>query len=241
MDHAVADLFGFHALQLGLPQLDALRANRMPHRWVAQDSLVVPDRLELPAPAESITTQSPNVPSRCIAISMPCRFRARAWICWCCRTRLELARDPHETLREVERVLVPEGRVVICRLQPGQPVGPAPTPGVAAPAAGIAESTATCRTPGSSSATGDCAIGCACSASRSRRAVRLLSAAPVRSQAWLERWAWIEGTGERWWPVFGAVYFLIAVKRVRGMRLVGLARARSSSPCGARRGGSSPA
>ncbi len=25
-----------------------------------------------------------------------------------------------------------------------------------------------------------------------------------------------------WWPVFGAVYFVVAVKRVRGMRLVGL-------------------
>jgi hypothetical protein len=34
----------------------------------------------------------------------------------------------------------------------------------------------------------------------------------------------MEGVGERWWPVFGAVYFLVAVKRVRGMRLVGLAR-----------------
>ena len=30
--------------------------------------------------------------------------------------------------------------------------------------------------------------------------------------------------GDRWWPVFGAVYSLTAVKRVRGMRLVGLAR-----------------
>src|SRR5664279_2762667 len=35
LDHAVADLFGFHALQLGLPQLEALRTNRMPHRWLA--------------------------------------------------------------------------------------------------------------------------------------------------------------------------------------------------------------
>ncbi|MEP7099810.1 MAG: SAM-dependent methyltransferase, partial [Burkholderiales bacterium] len=35
LDTAVADLFGFHALQLGLPELEALRANRMPHRWVA--------------------------------------------------------------------------------------------------------------------------------------------------------------------------------------------------------------
>ncbi len=31
---------------------------------------------------------------------------------------LELSPDPHATLREVERVLVPEGRVVICGLNP---------------------------------------------------------------------------------------------------------------------------
>jgi hypothetical protein len=36
---AVTDAFGYHALQLGLPELDTLRANRMPHRWVASDSL----------------------------------------------------------------------------------------------------------------------------------------------------------------------------------------------------------
>ena len=34
----------------------------------------------------------------------------------------------------------------------------------------------------------------------------------------------MDHSGERWWPVFGAVYFVVAVKRVRGMRLVGLAR-----------------
>ncbi|MFD2451965.1 hypothetical protein [Ideonella paludis] len=33
LDHAVADIFGFHALQVGLPEMDGLRANRMPHRW----------------------------------------------------------------------------------------------------------------------------------------------------------------------------------------------------------------
>jgi hypothetical protein len=30
--------------------------------------------------------------------------------------------------------------------------------------------------------------------------------------------------GDRWWPVFGGVYMVVAVKRVRGMRLVGLAK-----------------
>jgi hypothetical protein len=27
--------------------------------------------------------------------------------------------------------------------------------------------------------------------------------------------------GERWWPIFGAIYFLVAVKRVRGIKLIG--------------------
>ena len=35
LDEAVADVFGFHALQLGMPSLQGLRANRMPHRWLA--------------------------------------------------------------------------------------------------------------------------------------------------------------------------------------------------------------
>ena len=35
LDRVVTDLFGFHALQLGLPSLQGLRTNRMPHRWLA--------------------------------------------------------------------------------------------------------------------------------------------------------------------------------------------------------------
>jgi hypothetical protein len=47
---------------------------------------------------------------------------------------------------------------------------------------------------------------------------------PLAAQKWLTRFEWMERAGERWWPVFGAVYFVVAVKRVRGMRLVGLVR-----------------
>jgi hypothetical protein len=39
LDSHVADVFGFHALQLGLPELDALRANRMPHRWLGAEAV----------------------------------------------------------------------------------------------------------------------------------------------------------------------------------------------------------
>ena len=44
---------------------------------------------------------------------------------------------------------------------------------------------------------------------------------PLHSEAWLERFAWMDRVGDRWWPVLGAVYFLEAVKRVRGMHLIG--------------------
>ena len=54
LDRAVADLFGFHALQLGLPEMDALRTNRMPHRWVASEGLVVLP----PPPLRSLNEES---------------------------------------------------------------------------------------------------------------------------------------------------------------------------------------
>jgi len=56
----------------------------------------------------------------------------------------------------------------------------------------------------------------------------------VRSDAWLERCRWMDKAGERWWPIFGAAYFLVAVKRVRGMRLLSAdwrrAAARATAP-----------
>ena len=56
----------------------------------------------------------------------------------------------------------------------------------------------------------------------------------ARSEAWLERSRWMDVAGERWWPIFGAAYFLVAVKRVRGMRLLSpewrRASARATAP-----------
>ncbi len=45
--------------------------------------------------------------------------------------------------------------------------------------------------------------------------------APPFSQAkWLERSAFMEKAGDRWWPIAGGVYVVRAVKRTVGMRLV---------------------
>jgi len=44
---------------------------------------------------------------------------------------------------------------------------------------------------------------------------------PFSSERWLSRHAFMELAGARWWPVFGAVYCVTAIKRAHGMRLVG--------------------
>ena len=222
LDHAVTDSFGYHAVQLGLPELEGLRANRMPHRWVASDTLLVPEPLSLPPPLDSqITTQS--APE---AISLHCEFDALPFPSASIDLvvvphALELSRDPHLALREVERVLVPEGRVVITGFNP-------------ASLWGLRQRAGRLRR----GREGGLYLPSACESIgywRLRDWLRLLGfevevgrfgcwRPPLASAAWLDRFAWMDGVGERWWPVLGAVYFLVAVKRVRGMRLVGLAR-----------------
>jgi SAM-dependent methyltransferase len=228
VDRTVSDLFGFHALQLGLGPLDALRANRMPHRWLASDSLLPSPRIELP-PADAALSTLPSGD----AIALHCEFDALPFPSQSLDLvvlphALEMARDPHDTLREVERVLLPEGRVVIIGLNPTSLWGLRQSVGRLRRRIGLGERLYLPRS-------GDF-IGYW----RARDWLRLLGfeverarfgcwRPPVNSALWLERLGWMDRWGERWWPVFGAVYFLVAVKRVRGMRLVGLARRRGAA------------
>ena len=234
LDHAVTDAFGFHALQLGLPQLDALRANRMPHRWVLHDSPEVPDPLPAQTPPDDdITTLAPDAP-----VALACEFDALPFPSDSIDLVvlphvLEFARDPHQVLREVERVLRPEGRIVITGLNPASLWGLRQRLSRARLAIGLDRGHSDLPREGEF-------IGYW----RLRDWLRLLGLEvevgrfgcwrpPVNSPRWLERFAWIESIGERWWPVLGAVYFVVAVKRVRGMRLVGLLRKERRKPIAA--------
>ena len=51
LDEALADVFGYHAVQLGLAGIDALAANRMPHRWLACETLAPERGADEPRPA----------------------------------------------------------------------------------------------------------------------------------------------------------------------------------------------
>jgi hypothetical protein len=51
----------------------------------------------------------------------------------------------------------------------------------------------------------------------------------VDRQVWLQRWSWMDAAGDRWWPILGAAYFLVAIKRVHGMRLLGASWRRAAN------------
>jgi len=206
----VVDMFGYYALQLGFLELDALAANRMPHRLRVSTArgnrpasampadLLVSDFAELPLDSQSVDL-----------VVLP--------------HQLEGSEDPHQILREVDRVLRPEGRLVVVGMNPLSLWG-------------LRESVASGPL-GSFLPPGGQLIAMP----RLRDWMKLLSfeidsghygcyAPPCRTQKWLDRMHFMERAGDRWWPICGAVYIVSAVKRVRGMRLVGPAWKRRSAP-----------
>ncbi|MGB4059183.1 MAG: methyltransferase domain-containing protein [Burkholderiaceae bacterium] len=213
-DEAVVDVFGFNAIQLGVPELAALRANRMPHRWLslthteaathaggvgAQACALVTDPAALPFPDNSVDL-----------LVLP--------------HTLELSADPHTALREVARVLRPEGRVVLSGFNPVSLWGLRQHRAHLCAQLGV--------TWGGSAQLYLPRAGDFIGHWRMRDWLRLLSfeveatrlgvyQPAVRTERWLQRFGWLEPLGRRWWPIFGAVYFLVAVKRVQGTRLLG--------------------
>ena len=216
---AVSDMFGYHSLQIGLPELDTLQANRMPHQWLALQSPRMPvAALVTTAHASDTVTSSSRPRAALMTDSCALPFAENSLDLVVLPHTLEQSHDPHASLREVERVLVPEGRVVISGLNPASLWGMRQSRGhfyrrlgredIFLPEAGEF-------------------IGYW----RLRDWLRLLSfevesarfgcyRPALASEKWLRRFDWMDPAGKRWWPIFGAVYFVIAVKRVRGMRLL---------------------
>lgn len=205
LDHVVADIFGYHAVQLGWPMVDALRASRIGHRWLVGDG-TLEGQAEL-----GLTAGSASVVSAYEALPFPSGSLDLVVL----PHTLEVAGDAHQTLREVERVLMPEGRVVIVGFNPLSLWG-------------AARGLERLGVPGWRGRGAGELIGWR----RLRDWCRLLNLEvesgsygcyrpPFGAQSWLERSAWCDAAGARWWPVLGSVYLMVAVKRVRAMRLLG--------------------
>jgi SAM-dependent methyltransferase len=188
-DSAVDDVFGFRAVQIGLPEVDFLRQNRISYRFslaLEPGAALAADPLQLPLASQSVDlVVLPHV--------------------------LEGHPNPHDVLREVERVLMPEGQVVISGFN-------------TASLWRLRQLFA----PRHNGAPWDAKfIGLL----RLREWLRVLGfelnggkfgcyAPPFRNEVWLKRFAFMDKAGARWWPVTGGVYVVRAVKRVHGMRIV---------------------
>ena len=223
LDRVVADIFGYHAVQVGWPMVQALRSSRISHRWLLNDGeldagllfnpdLVQDDDLGLSGGDGALPV---SVLSDYDALPFPSNSLDLVVL----PHTLEMTSDAHHTLREVERVLMPEGRVVIVGFNPTSLWGLCQRLDTIGQRVGMTSPVM--------SETGEF-IGWR----RLRDWLRLLGfeieaghfgcyRPPFASQGWLDRSAWWDHAGERWWPVFGSVYMLVAVKRVRAMRLLG--------------------
>ena len=243
LDRVVADIFGYHALQLGLPGLNALQASRIPHRWMASSDLSEGDNFAI----NNIAIQAVNtgiyedntnikldidedvkenigkivIDGRQIAFftdfeALP--FAENSLDLLILPHSLELSPDPHATLREAERVLMPEGKLIICGFNPLSLWGFKQKRSHLYKRLNFGE----LYLP---------EAGEMITYRRLRDWLRLLNfevepghfgcyRPAVRSAGMLHRFAWLDKLGERYWSILGAVYFVVAVKRVRGMRVI---------------------
>lgn len=219
LDEAVADLFGYHAVQLGMPLLDGLRTNRMPNQWLVLGQEAVDGADPLPAASPLREDGTPRQAIALLAEPVALPFAEASLDLVVLPHTLELSIDPHTALREVERVLVPEGRVVISGLNPMSLWG-------------LRQRRARLYQRFGRGNLYLPDVGEFIGYRRLRDWLRLLSfevesaqfgcyRPAVRSSQWIERFGWMDPLGERWWPIFGAGYFIVAVKRVHGMRLLG--------------------
>ena len=188
-DLATEDVFGYRAVQMGLHQVDFLRANRIPFRFtlaLEQGAALAADPMQLPLANQSVDL-----------VVLP--------------HALESTADPHLVLREAERVLMPEGQLVISGFNPlslwrlrqmfARKVSGAPWD---ERFTGLLRLKDWLHLLGFELNGGR--FGC--------------YAPPVESPQWLSRFAFMEKAGARWWPIMGGAYVVRAVKRVHGMRII---------------------
>lgn len=187
-DANCADIFGFNAMQVGLCQLDFLRANRMPNRFCA-------------GPLRGTVHCYPEfLPIAGQSIDLLILSHA-----------LEYSPNPHQLLREVERVLRPEGHLLLAGFNPASLWGLRRL--LAGPEAGYPWN------------------GRFLQLSRIKDWLTLLGfefqtgrmicyTPPLRRGSLLPYFRCLEAAGDRWWALGGGVYLLHLIKRRHGMRLI---------------------
>ena len=190
-DAAVGDLFGYHAVQIGLPQANLLKNSRIPHLLHADTNL------------GELRCETDYLPFAESCIDLLCLPHA-----------LEFSQNPHQTLREAARVLVPEGYLLITGFNPISAWGVRHVM--------RKQQQSQINYPWH---------GQFFSVYRLKDWLTLLGLEmvdiqfcnyqlPVNNEKWLKRFAIFDKMGNKWWPMMGGLYFIVAKKRVVNMTLL---------------------
>ena len=189
-DAIVSDIFGFNAMQLGFLQANLLRNSRIPFALKVSESKgdLFCDSQQLPIASNTMDL-----------VLLP--------------HTLDFSMSPQQTLREVERVLMPEGHVVISSFNPISTWG--------------------MRRFVSKRCRSSTAIWHAhfLSPLRIKDWLNLLGLEvvsikmtcyklPFQNATWMQRFDGLDRLGRMYWPMFGGVYCIVAKKKILGMRII---------------------
>jgi SAM-dependent methyltransferase len=186
-DQHVADIFGFNALQIGMLEMDLLQQSR------------IAKRLHVDVSAGEVLCESDYLPFASSSIDLLCLPHV-----------LEFSQNQHQTLREVERVLVPEGHLILTGYNPLSAWGMR-------------------RWLSKKQHYPWC--GATLSLKRIKDWLALLGLEyvsggtqafifPINDDHWIARQQCIERFASKWNPPLGGIYYIVAKKRVVNMHLI---------------------
>ena len=184
----LADVFGYYLVQIGSlgcePQLAA--ASRIRNHVVISQSSGSDENV-----VSAAATRLPVANDAVDAVVLP--------------HTLDFSEDPRQVLREVERILIPEGRLIILGFNPWSLMGAQrwipgrrksiPWSGDFLPLRRIQDWLSL--------------LGFDIEETRV-----LMFRPPLRRKGLMSRMKFVESLGSRWWPVFGGIHAVRAVKRV---------------------------
>ncbi|TFW73152.1 SAM-dependent methyltransferase [Methylotenera oryzisoli] len=196
-DQAVVDLFGFNALQIGCLQMDLLRSSRIANRYKSTEYMNAAEFPHLYCCDDFLPVADASLD----LLILP--------------HRLEFSERPHQTLREAERVMMPEGHLLISGFNPLSLWGMALFLRNL-----LHNNDAAAKTfPWNASFIG---LG------RLKDWLALLGfevisvqmcchTPPCEQESWHRRFSFMDKLGAKWLSAIGGVYFIVAKKRVVGM------------------------
>jgi len=202
-DSLLLDVFGLQAAQVGCASLDFLAHNRIQHRF------------RCGAPGTSKMPPHGNTPFGVLSDPAALPFDSDSLDLLVLPYVLEFHSNPHQVLREAQRVLRPEGQLLILGFNPLSLWG-------------LRNSISHALAPGRTAFPWP---GHYLGIHRLKDWLKLLDfevsrghfgcyAPPCRSERTFGHTRWLELAGNRWWGFAGACYALMAIKRVAGMTLL---------------------